>query len=106
VLDACRVDSALLKAKLTRYVDQELLTLVAEDGGEPAPTAGFHRVVQRAVIHVQSSGRGDVTGANILVAIFSEQESHACFFLGEEGLTRFDAVNFIAHGVRKGDAAA
>ena len=106
VLDACRVDSALLKAKLTRYVDQELLTLVAEDGGEPAPTAGFHRVVQRAVIHVQSSGRGDVTGANILVAIFSEQESRACFFLGEEGLTRFDAVNFIAHGVRKGDAAA
>jgi hypothetical protein len=106
VLDACRVDLALLKATLTRYVDYDLLVLVTKPGATPPPTAGFHRVIQRAVIHVQSSGRHEVTAANVLVAIFSETESHACLFLTEQGMTRFDAVNFIAHGNRKGDAAA
>ncbi len=106
VLEACQIDVAALKTTLTRYVDDDLLTLVTAKAEPPAPTAGFHRVVQRAVIHVRSSGRDTVTGANVLVAIFSESESHACFFLTEQGMTRFDAVNFIAHGVRKGDAAA
>jgi hypothetical protein len=106
VLDACRVDLALLKTTLTRYVDDELLVLVTKEANAPAPTAGFHRVVQRAVIHVQSAGRHEVTAANVLVAIFSETESHAFLFLAEQGMTRFDAVNFIAHGIRKGDAAA
>ena len=105
VLDACQADAASLKAQLTSYIDDDLLTLVAKDA-DPVPTAGFHRVVQRAVIHVQSSGRGTVTGANILVAVFSERESRACHVLTELGLTRYDAVNFIAHGVRKGDAPA
>jgi len=106
VLEACKVDLARLKTSLTRYIDDELLSLVQKEDGPQAPTAGFHRVVQRAVIHVQSSGRMQVTGANILVAMFSEAESHAYFFLSEQGMTRHDVVNFIAHGIRKGDAAA
>jgi len=106
VLDACLVDTALLKATITRYLDDVLRVLITHEGAAPVPTAGFHRVVQRAVIHVQSSGRQQVTAANILVAIFSETESHACLFLTEQGMTRSDAVNFIAHGNRKGDAAA
>jgi hypothetical protein len=105
VLEGCKVDVADLRTVLTRYIDDELLSLVAEEG-ESAPTAGFHRVVRRAVIHVQDSGRGSMTGANILVAIFYERESHACLFLTEQGMTRIDAVNFIVHGIRKGDAAA
>jgi ATP-dependent Clp protease ATP-binding subunit ClpA len=107
VLAACKVDLARLKRTLIRYIDDELLSLVQkEEDGQQAPTAGFHRVVQRAAIHVQSSGRSQVTGANILVAMFSEAESHARFFLSEQGMTRHDAVNFIAHGISKGDAAA
>jgi hypothetical protein len=106
VLDACRVDLAQLKATLTRYVDDVLRVLVTKEADAPAPTAGFHRVIQRAVIHVQSAGRHEVTAANVLVAIFSEMESHARLFLTEQGMTRLDAVNFIAHGIRKGDAAA
>jgi hypothetical protein len=106
VLDACQVDLARLKTTVTRYVDEALLTLVTNDDAPTAPTAGFHRVVQRAVIHVQSSGRQAVTGANLLVAMFSETESHAYLFLTEQSMTRFDAVNFIARGQRKGDAAA
>jgi hypothetical protein len=106
VLEACNVDLARLKTDLARYVDDELLLPAMNEDLPTAPTAGFHRVVQRAVIHVQSSGRRVVTGANILVAIFSEAESRACAFLTMQGVTRIDAVNFIAHGIRKGDAAA
>jgi ATP-dependent Clp protease ATP-binding subunit ClpA len=69
--------------------------------GDPKPTSGFQRVIQRAVIHVQSSGREEVTGANVLVAIFAERESHAAFFLQEQDMTRFDAVNYISHGIAK-----
>ncbi len=68
---------------------------------EAKPTAGFHRVIQRAVIHVQSSGREEVTGANVLVAIFAERESHAAYFLQEQEMTRYDAVNYISHGIAK-----
>jgi ATP-dependent Clp protease ATP-binding subunit ClpA len=86
---------------LTDYVDTDLKSLVVEEGEDAKPTAGFQRVLQRAVIHVQSSGREDVTGANILVAVFSERESHAAYFLQQQDMTRYDAVNFIAHGIAK-----
>ena len=102
VMKACNVDLAAIKKNLVNYLDTELKSLVVEDGGEDAkPTAGFQRVIQRAVIHVQSSGRDEVSGANVLVAVFSERESHAAFFLQEQEMTRYDAVNFIAHGIAK-----
>ena len=101
VMNACDVDMAALKKSLINYLDTELTSLIVEDGEDAKPTQGFQRVIQRAVIHVQSSGRDDVTGANVLVAIFSERESHAAYFLQEQEMTRYDAVNFIAHGIAK-----
>lgn len=101
VMTACNVDLTALKAALTLYVDTDLAALATSDGEDAKPTAGFQRVIQRAVIHVQSSGREEVTGANVLVAIFSERESHAAYFLQEQDMTRYDAVNFIAHGIAK-----
>jgi ATP-dependent Clp protease ATP-binding subunit ClpA len=101
VLRACSVDLDILRKNLTQYVDTELENLVIETREEAKPTAGFQRVVQRAVIHVQSSGREEVTGANVLVAIFAERESHAAFFLQEQDMTRYDAVNYISHGIAK-----
>jgi ATP-dependent Clp protease ATP-binding subunit ClpA len=101
VMRACDVDLAALKKNLVNYLDTELKSLVVENGEEAKPTAGFQRAIQRAVIHVQSSGREEVTGANVLVAIFSERESHAAYFLQEQDMTRYDAVNFIAHGIAK-----
>ncbi|MDO8296024.1 MAG: AAA family ATPase, partial [Caulobacter sp.] len=101
VMGACDVDLATLKKTLTTYLDTELRSLIVEDGEDAKPTAGFQRVIQRAVIHVQSSGRDEVTGANVLVAVFSERESHAAYFLQEQDMTRYDAVNFIAHGIAK-----
>ncbi len=101
VMRACDVDLSALRITLTNYVDNELRSLVVDDGEDAKPTAGFQRVIQRAVIHVQSSGREEVTGANVLVAIFSERESHAAYFLQEQDMTRYDAVNYIAHGIAK-----
>ncbi len=101
VLRACSVDLDLLKTNLREYIDQELDNLVSEDREDAKPTAGFQRVIQRAVIHVQSSGREEVTGANVLVAIFAERESHAAYFLQEQDMTRYDAVNYISHGIAK-----
>jgi ATP-dependent Clp protease ATP-binding subunit ClpA len=101
VMNACDVDMTALKKSLVNYLDTELTSLIVDDGEDAKPTAGFQRVIQRAVIHVQSSGRDDVTGANVLVAIFSERESHAAYFLQEQEMTRYDAVNFIAHGIAK-----
>jgi ATP-dependent Clp protease ATP-binding subunit ClpA len=101
VMTACDVDLPELKKTLVNYIDTELKALVVEDGEDAKPTAGFQRVIQRAVIHVQSSGRDDVTGANVLVAVFSERESHAAYFLQEQDMTRYDAVNYIAHGIAK-----
>ncbi|MGH6868983.1 MAG: Clp protease N-terminal domain-containing protein, partial [Methylocella sp.] len=101
VLRACSVDLDLLKKNLREYIDQELDNLVSEDREDAKPTAGFQRVIQRAVIHVQSSGREEVTGANVLVAIFAERESHAAYFLQEQDMTRYDAVNYISHGIAK-----
>ena len=102
VMRACGVDLAKLRADLTKHLDEDLATLVSDDEAtEAQPTTSFQRVIQRAAIHVQGSGRTEVTGANVLVAIFAERESHAAFFLQEQEMTRFDAVNFISHGVAK-----
>ncbi len=101
VMRACNVDLDLLRRNLVEYVDTELDNVVGHPGDDAKPTAGFQRVVQRAVIHVQSSGREEVTGANVLVAIFAERESHAAYFLQEQDMTRYDAVNYISHGIAK-----
>ncbi|MDE1895970.1 MAG: ATP-dependent Clp protease ATP-binding subunit ClpA [Rhodospirillales bacterium] len=101
VLRACGVDIEKIKKDLTEFLDKDLAGLATDRGGDPKPTAGFQRVVQRAAIHVQSSGRDEVTGANVLVALFSERESHAVYFLQLQDMTRLDAVNFISHGIAK-----
>ena len=101
VLRACGVDLDKLRADLIEFLDKDLSGLVTDRRGDPKPTAGFQRVVQRAAIHVQSSGRDEVTGANVLVALFSERESHAVYFLQLQDMTRLDAVNFISHGIAK-----
>jgi ATP-dependent Clp protease ATP-binding subunit ClpA len=101
VMRACNVDLEMLRRNLVEYVDTELSNLVTEARQDSKPTAGFQRVIQRAVIHVQSSGREEVTGANVLVAIFAERESHAAYFLQEQDMTRYDAVNYISHGIAK-----
>ncbi|KAI95881.1 Clp protease ClpX [Rhodomicrobium udaipurense JA643] len=101
VLRACNVDVERLRAKLTEFLDKELNNLVLDQDGEAQPTASFQRVIHRAVVHVQSSGREEVTGANVLVAVFAERESNAAYFLQEQDMTRFDAVNFISHGISK-----
>jgi len=107
VMQACSVDLDLLRKTLVDFIDDDLATLVTDvEGSEAVPTAAFQRVIQRAAIHVQSSGRSEVTGANVLVAIFAERESNAAFFLQEQDMTRYDAVNFIAHGVAKDPAYA
>jgi len=101
VMRACNVDLDALRGKLIEYLDSQLDNLILEDESEAQPTAGFQRVIHRAVVHVQSSGREEVTGANVLVAIFNERESHAAYFLQEQNMSRFDAVNFISHGIAK-----
>ncbi|MFN4143010.1 ATP-dependent Clp protease ATP-binding subunit ClpA [Aestuariivirga sp.] len=101
VMKACNVDLDVLRRSLTNYIDNELGQMIAADREDSKPTAGFQRVIQRAVIHVQSSGREEVTGANVLVAIFAERESHAAYFLQEQDMTRYDAVNYISHGIAK-----
>ena len=106
VMNACNVNIEKLKASLTEYIDNELSNLATDYDEDAKPTAGFHRVIQRAVIHVQSSGREEVTGANVLVAMFAERESHAAYFLQEQEMTRYDAVNFISHGISKRPGAS
>ena len=101
VMRACSVDLDKLRGSLVNYLETEFENLVAEGSDDAKPTAGFQRVVQRAVIHVQSSGREEVTGANVLIAIFAERESHAAYFLQEQDMTRYDAVNYISHGIAK-----
>ncbi len=101
VMRACNVEVDTLRRRVTDYLDQELQGLVVKGHTEAAPTTGFQRVVHRAVVHVQSSGREEVTGANILIAIFAERESHAAFFLQEQDMTRFDAVQYVSHGIAK-----
>ncbi len=102
VMKACGVDLDKLRKTIMSFLDEELDALISDiEGSEAAPTTGFQRVIQRAAIHVQSSGRSEVTGANVLVAIFAERESHAAYFLQEQDMTRYDAVNYISHGVAK-----
>ena len=108
VMSACKVDLDKLRFNLDAYLENELDSLVVTDREqeEPRPTAGFQRVLQRAMLHVDSSGGREVTGANVLVALFSERESHAAYFLQEQDMTRYDAVNFISHGLPKRAGAA
>jgi ATP-dependent Clp protease ATP-binding subunit ClpA len=101
VMRACNVDIDQLRTRITAFVDNELKMLVQKGHSEATPTTGFQRVIHRAVVHVQSSGRDEVTGANVLVAMFAERESHAAFFLQEQEMTRFDAVQYISHGIAK-----
>ena len=106
VMRACNVDLTELKQTVLNYIDTELDNLVTGYDEDSKPTAGFQRVIQRAVIHVQSSGREEVSGANVLVAIFAERESHAAYFLQEQQMTRYDAVNYISHGIAKRPGAS
>jgi ATP-dependent Clp protease ATP-binding subunit ClpA len=101
VMRACNVNLDELRRSIVDYIDGELDNLVTGYDEDSKPTAGFQRVIQRAVIHVQSSGREEVSGANVLVAIFAERESHAAYFLQEQQMTRYDAVNYISHGIAK-----
>ncbi|WP_416797910.1 ATP-dependent Clp protease ATP-binding subunit ClpA [Ciceribacter azotifigens] len=106
VMGACNVNLDVLRKTVSDYVDNELSNLVTGYDEDSKPTSGFQRVIQRAVIHVQSSGREEVTGANVLVAIFAERESHAAYFLQEQEMTRYDAVNYISHGIGKRPGAS
>ncbi len=101
VLRSCGIDLDDLSSALLHYIENDLSSLINKDIDESKPTNAFQRVLQRAAIHVQSSGREEVTGANVLVALFSERESHAVFTLQERDMTRFDAVNYISHGIAK-----
>lgn len=101
VMRACGVDVEELSERLVKFLDEDLDDLVTESGEDAKPTLGFQRAVQRALFHVQSSGREEVTGANILVAIFSERDSYAVHFLQEQDMTRLDAVSYISHGIAK-----
>ena len=105
VLKACSVDVDVLRHDLEAFLDEDLDGLIVEGDEDSRPTAAFQRVIQRAVIHVQSSGREEVTGANVLVAIFAERESHAAYFLEQQDMTRYDAVNYISHGITKSGAS-
>lgn len=101
VLRACGAKLDTLRTELTHYIEEHTPTVTGEDEVDTQPTLGFQRVIQRAMLHVQSSGKKEVTGANVLVAIFGEKDSHAVFFLHQQGVTRLDVVNFISHGVSK-----
>ncbi len=101
VMRACGIDMDRLRRELTDYIDNELSGLISNRHGDATPTAAFQRVIQRAAIHVQSSRRDEVTGANVLVAIFSERENHAVYYLQQQEMTRLDAVNYLSHGIAK-----
>jgi len=101
VLRACGAKLEVLRTELNQYIEEHTPTVIGQDDVDTQPTLGFQRVIQRAMLHVQSSGKKEVTGANVLVAIFGEKDSHAVFFLHQQGITRLDIVNFISHGVSK-----
>ncbi len=106
VLRACDVNVRQLRAEIKAYLDMELDNIKTEQGGEASPTSGFQRVIQRSILHVQSSGREEVTGANVLIALFSERESHAVYFLQQYEMTRLDAVSYVSHGLAKSSGKA
>jgi ATP-dependent Clp protease ATP-binding subunit ClpA len=101
VLRACGAKFDVLRSELNQYIEEHTPTVNGEGEVDTQPTLGFQRVIQRAMLHVQSSGKKEVTGANVLVAIYGEKDSHAVFFLHQQGITRLDVVNFISHGVAK-----
>ncbi|MEZ5937479.1 MAG: ATP-dependent Clp protease ATP-binding subunit ClpA [Hyphomonadaceae bacterium] len=101
LLSACKVDIEKLRRDLTHYLDNDCASFVVEDSGQVLPTQAFHRVVQRAMLHVEGASKDEVTGANVVVAIFAEKDSHATYFLQEQDMSRYDAVNYISHGVAK-----
>lgn len=101
VLRACGAKLEALRTELSQYIEEHTPTVISQVDVDTQPTLGFQRVIQRAMLHVQSSGKKEVTGANVLVAIFGEKDSHAVFFLHQQGITRLDIVNFISHGVSK-----
>ena len=101
VLRACGADTDVLRRDIDRFIEENTPLLPEGTDRETQPTLGFQRVLQRAVFHVQSSGRSEVTGANVLVAIFSEQESQAVYFLHKQDIARLDIVNYISHGISK-----
>ena len=102
VLRACDVEPEDLAAELTEFVDTELTSIqVSGEVEEPQPTASFHRVFRRAVLHMQSAGKGEATGANVLIALYQEKESHAVYMLQQRGMSRLDAVNYVSHGIAK-----
>ncbi|MCP4075578.1 MAG: ATP-dependent Clp protease ATP-binding subunit ClpA [Gammaproteobacteria bacterium] len=105
VLHACGADIKRLREDLLMFVDQNTPILLSDDDRETQPTLGFQRVLQRALFHVQSSGQGEVSGANVLVAIFSEQDSHAVFLLHSQDVERLDVTNFLSHGISRLDEA-
>ena len=101
VLQACGGDHEQLRGELVEVIEQTVPRLPNNDERDTQPTLGFQRVLQRAVYHVQSSGKKEVTGANVLVAVFGEKDSHAVYFLHKQDISRLDVVNFIAHGISK-----
>ena len=101
VLRACGAKFEVLRTELIHYIEEHTPIVGGEDEVDTQPTLGFQRVIQRAMLHVQSSGKKEVTGANVLVAIYGEKDSHAVFFLHQQGITRLDVVNYISHGVAK-----
>ena len=105
VLKACSANIDELRKSLTQFIGDNTPQVAGTDDVDTQPTLGFQRVIQRAIMHVQSTGSGkkEVTGANVLVAIFGEKDSHAVYYLHQQGVTRLDVVNFIAHGIRKGE---
>lgn len=103
-LRACGVDIAILQTELESYIDESTPILTGEDKRETQPTLGFQRVIQRAVYHVQATGKREVSGENILVAIFGEPESHAVYYLGKQDMSRLDLVNFVSHDIHKDEA--
>src|SRR5438105_10928130 len=101
VLRACGGNMDELRKNLTQHIAEQTPRIGAHREGDTQPTLGFQRLIQRAILHVPSSGKKEVTGANVLVAIFGEKDSHAVYFLHQQGVTRLDVVNYISHGITK-----
>ena len=101
VLRSCGANMDELRKNLTQHITEQTPRIAADREVDTQPTLGFQRVIQRAILHVQSSGKKEVTGANVLVAIFGEKDSHAVYYLHQQGVTRLDVVNFISHGITK-----
>src|SRR5512138_1386120 len=106
VLRSCGANMDELRKSLSQHVSEQTPRIAADREVDTQPTLGFQRVIQRAILHVQSSGKKEVTGANVLVAIFGEKDSHAVYFLQQQGIARLDVVNYISHGITKTPTAA